>query len=76
MGVTLKTIEVAVEDVTEDVKDVPFTVETNVTFGDAEKPPPVMVTVVAGEASQTDAGLIDEYVGAASIVKAAASGVT
>jgi hypothetical protein len=72
VGVTLKTIEVAVEDVMEDVKDVPFTPEVNDTVGVAPKPVPVMVTVVAAESSHTELGLIDEIVGAASRVIAAA----
>jgi hypothetical protein len=72
VGVTLNTIEVAVEDVMEDVNEVPSTPLANETAGDA-KPVPVMVTVVAAEASQTVFGLIAEIVGAASITTALAS---
>lgn len=75
VGVTLRTIVVDVDDVTDEVTLVPFEVAANETVGEAAKPVPVIVTVVALVASQTEAGLIDVMVGAASTVKADAKGV-
>jgi hypothetical protein len=68
VGVTLKTIEVALTDVIEDVNDVPSTAFVIETFAPVAKPEPVMVTGVAEAASHTDEGLIPppEITGAAS----------
>jgi hypothetical protein len=73
VGVTLRTIEVALTEVTDDVKAVPSTVLANATVAPVTKPVPVMVTVVGAVASHTELGLIEEIVGAASMVKALAS---
>jgi hypothetical protein len=68
VGVTLTTIAVEVIEVTVAVKAVPSTVLAKETVAPATKPEPAMVTVVAGVASQTELGLIELIVGAASMV--------
>jgi hypothetical protein len=70
VGVTLKTMEDADTEVTDDVNDVPFTVETSATVAPVANPLPAIVTVVGAEASQRVAGLIEVGSGAASIVAA------
>jgi len=70
VGVTLKTMELADTEVTDDVNDVPFTVETSATVAPVANPLPAIVTVVGAEASQRVAGLIELGSGAASIVAA------
>jgi hypothetical protein len=72
VGVTLRTIEVALIEVTDDVKDVPSAVLANATVAPVAKPVPVMVTVVGPVPSHTSAGLIVEMAGAASTVIALA----
>jgi hypothetical protein len=73
VGVTLRTIEVELTEVTDDVKDVPSVALVNETVAPVRKPEPVMVTVVAGVASQTEAGLIVVMTGVASVVIASAT---
>jgi hypothetical protein len=73
VGVTLKTIEVALIDVTDDVKPVPSTELANETVAPVAKPEPVIVTVVGAVASHTELGLTALIVGAASTVIAPAS---
>ena len=66
VGVTLRTIEVALTDVTDDVNVVPSTWFVSATVAPAAKLAPVIVTVVGGVDSHTEAGLIAPIVGAAS----------
>ena len=66
VGVTLRTIEVALTEVTDDVNDVPSVVLANETVAPVAKPVPVMVTVVGAVPSQTDVGLIELITGVAS----------
>jgi hypothetical protein len=73
VGVTLRTIEVALTEVTDDVKAVPSVALVMATVAPVKKPVPVMVTVVGPVPSQTSLGLIEEMTGAASRVAAAAS---
>lgn len=72
VGVTLRTIEVALTEVTDDVKDVPSVPFANATVAPVAKPVPVMVTVVGPVPSQTELGLIEVMTGAASKVAAPA----
>lgn len=73
VGVTLKTMEVALMEVTDDVKDVPSVPFANATVAPVAKPVPVMVTVVGPVPSQTELGVIDEMTGAASTMIAPAT---
>lgn len=75
VGVTLRTIEVALTEVTDDVKDVPSTAFANDTVAPVAKPVPVMVTVVAAVASQIEFGLIEVMTGVASRTAADAKAV-
>jgi hypothetical protein len=75
VGVTLRTIEVALIDVTVDVKPVPSTEFANETVAPVTKPEPVMVTVVGAVASHIELGLTALIVGAASMVIASATAV-
>jgi hypothetical protein len=70
VGVTLRTIEVALTEVTDDVKDVPSVPFANATVAPVWNPVPVMVTVVGPVPSQTELGLIAVMTGAASKVAA------
>jgi len=73
--VTLRTIEVALTEVTDDVKAVPSTLFVIATVAPVTKPVPVMVTVVGAVASQTLFGLIKLMVGIASRLAASVTEV-
>jgi hypothetical protein len=73
VGVTLRTMDVALTDVTEEVKAVPSTWFVMATVAPVAKPVPVMVTVVGPVASQTSLGLIELTCGGASSVAAPAN---
>jgi hypothetical protein len=68
VGVTLKTIEVALTEVTDDVNDVPSVPFAKETVAPVAKLEPVMVTVVGPVPSQTELGLIELITGVASRV--------
>jgi hypothetical protein len=71
VGVTLKTIDVALTDVTVAVTGVAFTVDANVTVAPVANPEPVIVTVFAPEPSKIAVGEMEVITGAALIVNEA-----